>query len=457
MSGEKQKTYEVNFDGLVGSTHNYGGLSFGNVASLKYKSQISDPRGAALQGLMKMKFLADLGIKQAVLPPQERPDFSALRGLGFSGTESQILEKASRAHPELLASCYSASSMWTANAATVSPSGDTTDKKVHFTSANLNNKFHRSIEPTQTARNLAAIFSNPKYFTHHPALPSSPSLGDEGAANHTRLAKNHGAPGLEVFVFGKYGFRSGASEPKKFPARQTQEASESIARLHQLPREGVCYVQQNPEAIDAGAFHNDVVSVGNQNLLFCHENAFLDQKKCLDEIKACYRVRCGDELRVLQVSQREVPLADAVQSYLFNSQLITLPNGSMAFVAPTDCQERQSVNQYLETLLKEKSDLISAVHFFDLKQSMRNGGGPACLRLRVVLNTEELAASSQSVYMDDLLFSRLSAWVKDHYRDQLSPEDLADPKLVTETRTALDELTQILKLGSVYPFQTSIK
>jgi len=30
---------------------------------------------------------------------------------------------------------------------------------------------------------------------------------------------------------------------------------------------------------------------------------------------------------------------------------------------------------------------------------------------------------------------------------------LRDPQLLIESRTALDELTQILKIGSVYPFQ----
>ncbi len=39
------------------------------------------------------------------------------------------------------------------------------------------------------------------------------------------------------------------------------------------------------------------------------------------------------------------------------------------------------------------------------------------------------------------------------YRDRLAESDLADPKLIGESRTALDELTRILQLGNVYPFQ----
>jgi succinylarginine dihydrolase len=84
---------------------------------------------------------------------------------------------------------------------------------------------------------------------------------------------------------------------------------------------------------------------------------------------------------------------------------------------------------------------------------MRNGGGPACLRLRVVLNEQERQAVNPAVLMSDALFGRLNTWVDKHYRDQLSEADLADPQLMIESRTALDELTQILQLGSVYSFQ----
>lgn len=60
--------YEVNFDGLVGLTHHYAGLSFGNEASTRHQNTLSNPRLAAKQGLLKMKALADLGYKQGVLP-----------------------------------------------------------------------------------------------------------------------------------------------------------------------------------------------------------------------------------------------------------------------------------------------------------------------------------------------------------------------------------------------------
>src|SRR5687768_11173563 len=180
------KAYEVNFDGLVGPTHNYAGLSYGNVASMSHKRSVSSPRQAALQGLAKMKFLADLGVKQAVLPPHPRPDIAALRRIGFTGSDADVLAKVQREDPVLLAAVSSSSSMWAANAATVSPSADTSDGRMHFTPANLVSLFHRSLEAPTTAAVLRAIFNDEKHFAHHPPLPATMHFSDEGAANHTR-------------------------------------------------------------------------------------------------------------------------------------------------------------------------------------------------------------------------------------------------------------------------------
>lgn len=443
------KQYEVNFDGLVGPTHNYGGLSFGNVASSSNAQAISNPREAAKQGLTKMKAVADLGMQQGVLAPQERPNVHALRRLGFSGSDAEVLQKAAKEAPHILQSVCSASSMWTANAATVSPGADTSDGKVHFTPANLTNKFHRSLEPLITGRILQGTFQNPKYFHHHTHLPDNDHFGDEGAANHTRLCADYGKAGVELFVYGKYGFDQSKPAPKKYPARQTLEASQAIARLHGLSDENVVFMQQNPDVIDQGVFHNDVISVGNQNVLFYHEQAFLDTEAKFAEIREKYN---GEELHFIKVATSDVSVADAVSSYLFNTQILTLPGGEMVIIAPTECEENTAVNQYLSKLV-DLGTPIKQVKYFDVKQSMRNGGGPACLRLRVALTEDELAAVNQHTLMNDDLFARLNTWVEKHYREQLSVADLADPQLLIESRTALDELTQILKIGSVYTFQ----
>ncbi len=429
---------EANFDGLVGPTHNYAGLSFGNVASQNNEKSVANPKAAAKQGLRKMKQLADLGFNQGVLPPQERPSMRLLRELGFSGDEATVT------------AASSASVMWTANAATVSPSADTHDGRVHFTPANLCSKLHRAIEHESTRRTLRAIFADNARFAVHEALPGTPALGDEGAANHTRFCAEYGARGVEFFVYGRSEYRRGP-EPKRYPARQTFEASRAVAHRHGLVEQATVYAQQSPDVIDAGVFHNDVIAVGNRSTLFCHELAFVDQQSVYDEL-ASKLEKLNATFGVIEVPDAQVSVADAVSSYLFNSQLLTRPDGRQVLVVPQECRENARVAAYLDSLTEQHGP-IDDVLVFDLRESMKNGGGPACLRLRVVLNDEERAAVAPGVWINDNLFGRLDAWIEKHYRDRLAPADLTDPQLLTESRSALDELTQILGLGSLYDFQ----
>jgi len=442
--------YEVNFDGLVGLTHHYAGLSFGNVASTSNKNTPANPKLAAKQGLQKMKTLSDMGFKQGVLPPQERPHIPVLRQLGFTGSDAQIIAAVAKQSPQLLSAVSSASSMWTANAATVSPSADTADKRVHFTVANLNNKFHRAIEADTTSATLRSIFKNDTHFAHHVALPQQALMGDEGAANHNRLGGDYGDAGVEVFVYGKQAF-GGTVEPQRFPARQTREASEAVMRLHGLDAAQTVFIQQNPDVIDQGVFHNDVIAVSNRNVLFHHQQAFLNQTQALDEISQKMSA-LGHQFISVEVPTAQVSVADAVGTYLFNSQLLSKPDGKMMIVVPEESRQNQRVWDYLSSLINSHGP-INEVNVFDLRESMRNGGGPACLRLRVVLTDAELQAVAPGVLMNDSLFFTLNNWVDRHYRDRLTEADLADPQLLIENRQALDELTRILGLGSIYPFQ----
>ncbi|MAL99185.1 MAG: N-succinylarginine dihydrolase [Alteromonadaceae bacterium] len=442
-------TVEVNFDGLVGPTHNYAGLSWGNLASASNVRGQSNPREAALQGLRKMKALADLGFCQGVLPPHERPHLPTLRSLGFAGSDAEILREAARASPTLLAAASSASSMWTANAATVSPSADTADGRVHFTVANLNAKFHRAIEHPGTSRILRSVFADEACFAHHPALPAVSQFGDEGAANHTRLCAGYGEPGVELFVYGRAAFNESGTRPQRYPARQTLEASEAVARLHGLDASRVVFAQQNPSVIDAGVFHNDVIAVGNGPVLFYHEHAFADEARLLQELNE----KLGaTPLIPIRVPEEAISVEQAVTSYLFNSQLLTRPDGTMVLVVPAECREQEAVSHYLDCLIAG-SNPINEVVVFELQQSMRNGGGPACLRLRVVLTEQERAAVNGRVLLTDELFRCLERWVEKHYRDRLTQADLADRALLEESRNALDELTGILGLGRIYEFQ----
>ena len=437
---------EVNFDGLVGLTHHYAGLSFGNEASTKHRFQVSNPKLAAKQGLLKMKALADMGFAQAVIPPQERPNIGLLRQLGFDGTDQQVVEKAWKLAPELLSAASSASSMWVANAATVCPSADALDGRVHLTVANLNNTLHRASEAVTTERVLKAIFSDTGCFSVHEALPQVAMLGDEGAANHNRLSHIYGEPGIQLFVYGRNA--GGGQAPERYPARQTLQASQAVARLNQVRPDQVVFAQQNPAVIDKGVFHNDVIAVTNRQVLFAHEAAFVNQAGLYQTL-----AQKLPGFQAIEVPENRVSVADAVETYLFNSQLLSLEQGDMVLVLPQESREHAGVWRYLTELVESPDNPINALKVFDLRESMANGGGPACLRLRVVLTEAERAAVNPGVMMNDALFITLNQWVDKYYRDRLTQNDLVDPQLLREGREALDELTQILKLGAVYPFQ----
>lgn len=443
-----RKTTEVNFDGLVGNTHNYAGLSFGNVASGHNKGLVSSPKAAALQGLAKMKAVSDLGLVQGVLPPHIRPYLPFLRQIGFADNcdnSAKTLALAT-AHPHYLQAACSASAMWVANAATVAPSADTADGRIHFTPANLSSMLHRSIEYPQTTRALKNIFADKQYFAHHQAL-SAQMHSDEGAANHTRFCQRYGDKGVHLFVYGK-SVLGDELPPKKFPARQTRESCEAIARLHQLPDNQCVFAQQNPEVIDAGVFHNDVISVGNRHVFLTHEKAFADPERVYAELKEKSLHVGINHFEVIEVADKQVSVTDAVSSYLFNSQLVSTEQG-MVLIAPSHCKENPAVYAYTQQLVAE-NNAITAVQFYDVNQSMANGGGPACLRLRVVLNEEELANLSGRVILDKSLYTDLVDWVNSHYRDSLAPEELGELALLNETKVALAELSKILQLPNLY-------
>lgn len=441
------KAVEANADGLIGPTHSYAGLSPGNLASSLNAGEASNPRAAVLQGLDKMKRLADLGLPQYVLPPHERPDIPFLRSLGFTGTDAAVLERAWKDAPSFAAAACSASPMWAANAATVTPSADAADGRVHFTPANLVTNLHRSLEHAQTKRALDALFPDPKHFAVHDALPPVAHLADEGAANHVRLCADHGEPGVNILVWGREAYEpwSGA-----YPARQTREASEAVARRHGA--RGAVFPRQSRTAIAGGTFHNDVVCVGALDTLLFHALAFEDTAGTKAAIRAAAE-GLFDPVFV-EVSEAGLPLADAISSYLFNSMLVTLPGEDrLTLICPTETRDNPRSHAVAERLASSNGP-IGRVEYVDVRQSMRNGGGPACLRLRVVLTQAEQAAANPAMRMTDDLHARLSIWAATWYRDRLTPADLADPALLDESRGALDDLTSILELGAgFYPFQ----
>ena len=439
---------EVNFDGLVGPTHNYAGLSYGNVASASNMGAIANPREGALQGLEKMRHLMSLGMVQGLLPPHDRPHLATLKALGFSGSDRDMLAAAWSSSPELLANMMSASAMWTANAATITPAPDTIDGRTHFTAANLTAMFHRSIEASASARILAAIFPEGEHFAHHDPLAGGVHMGDEAAANHNRFCADYGEAGVSLYVYGRRAFDT--ARDLSFPGRQTLEASEAIARLHGVAGGRALFLRQNPAAINAGAFHNDVVAVSNKNVFFYHQHAFEDVAAMQADIQ---KAMGETQMHFIEVPESKVPLADAVKSYLFNSQLISTPNRKgMTLILPVEAEEMASTSSYVAELVAS-GGAISHAEYMDVRQSMRNGGGPACLRLRVALSGEQQQALGARVILDDALFVELEAWIKKYYRDRVAPEDLGDPELMEGSFAALDALTQILNIGSIYDFQ----
>lgn len=413
---------EINFDGIIGPSHNYAGLSLGNLASSANARSVSHPRDAALQGIEKMRHNLRLGLAQGFFVPLPRPDHEWLSDLGTTAKDVP---------DSLRPAAFSASSMWAANAATVSPAPDTEDGRCHLTVANLKTMAHRSHEWPDTLSQLRLAFADSEHFRVHRPIP--PAFGDEGAANHMRLCSSHGEKGVEVFVYGK---RGGA-----FPARQHVEASRAIARLHGLDADRTLFAAQSEEAIAAGAFHNDVVAVANENVLFAHEQAFEDRAVLYADLR-----RLFPEVEVVEVPASAVSLEDAVKSYLFNAQLVTLPEGGgMGLILPEEARDTPPVWNWLEEMVAGNGP-IRQLFVVDVRQSMANGGGPACLRLRVVADP---ATVDPRFIADEAKLDAIAEVIREYWPERIAPEDLKDMKLCRTLESARDALLEALDLGEL--------
>lgn len=438
---------EANFDCLVGPTHHFGGLSLGNLASTSNKARLAKPKMAALQGLKKMRFLSQKGFVQGILPPHPRPYLKGLRNLGFCGSDQEIIKNAIKNMPQIFKSLCSSSFMWAANAATVSPKWDSRDQKTHITVANLSTMFHRSIEHEFAYSVFKKIFSAEQFMVHE-ALLAHDLFSDEGAANHNRLSPTHGQKGLEIFVWGKESSQL-LQKTRVFVARQSALANEALIRRHALDPKYALNIEQNPEAIDAGAFHNDVVAVSNENVFLCHEKAFSNQKKTLDLIQERYQKLFVKDPFIIEVKEQDLSLADTVKSYLFNSQLLTKKDGSMLLFSPADC-----LNGPAEKVIRNicnADNPINEVEFFDISESMANGGGPACLRLRMVLDQHDLASIGHVLFTEEI-FEKLSAIIEKYYVDELTIEHFYESSFLENCRDALNEMAKTLGLSSIYEF-----
>jgi succinylarginine dihydrolase len=436
---------EVVFVGLPGPTHHYGGLSTDNKASTLNRGSVSNPKQAALQALELVWLLKSMGIVTAILPPQLRPSMPLLRQ-HFKGEDEAIIAQAATAAPALLEKACAASSMWTANAATVTPGVDAADGRLHITTANLFTNMHRRIEAEDTFHVLSHIFKNVPDATVHPPLSAMMGLRDEGAANHMRLAPTHSDAGLNVFVYGTSDNSAG-----KEAGRQTLSASQGVALQHRLTQETTGFIRQNREAIKSGVFHNDVIAVSNENVLLVHEQAYDQGLRDIELISEAYReFNHGKDMSIIVVGEEDLTMDEAVQTYFFNSQIVTKPDRSMALIAPIEVKillEGWGADM-MERIRNDSANPINEVHYVDLRQSMRNGGGPACLRLRVPMTHAQLAAmSNQSrVVADDYLIEALERVINTHYPDAVTPADLGNPELYHCSRKVMQALSDVMQL-----------
>ena len=411
---------EINFDGIVGPSHNYAGLSLGNLAATRSAGRVAFPRAAALEGIAKMRANLGLGLAQGLFVPHGRPNAEWLAALGAD---------VATADSGIRANAMSASPMWAANAATVSPAPDPSDGRCHLTVANLRTMPHRSHEWPGTLAQLRLAFANPA-FVVHPPVPTA--FGDEGAANHMRIGPAHAARCTEIFVYGTGG--------GPFPARQHGEASRAVARLHALDPADTLFVAQSEAAIAAGAFHNDVVAVANETVLFAHQQAFADR----DAFYAQLRER-QPSVEIVEVPAAAISLADAIASYVFNAQLVSLPEGGMTLILPAEARETPAVWTWLQQLVAGNGP-IRRLEVVDVRQSMANGGGPACLRLRVVADPAQVDPRFMA---DDVRLDSIAMVIEAEWPDSLGPDDLGDLAMVARIERARAMLLQTLELDEL--------
>jgi succinylarginine dihydrolase len=424
---------EIQIDRIVGPTHHFGGLGVGNVASKTNAGEVSNPAAAALQGLDKMRLVAQLGVPQLILPPQTRPASGMLQSLGFRDSQWQkILDES----PELFSGAMSSSAMWTANAATVTPAIDNQSNQLMMTIANLTASLHRSIEPSDTEQELTKALGCASQIS--PPIAVGSALRDEGAANHMRLGTSENTPGINVFVYG-----DGDPMPKEFWPRQSRAACEAIARSHQLSPENTFFLKQHPEAIDAGAFHNDVVAMSHHNLFVHHELAYWEAGETLQQIEKRYEELNEAKLNRIEISQEELSIADAVSTYLFNSQIVSPPDSRRPeILCPSEVREHDGAKKIVRDLCQR--GLFREACYVALNQSMSGGGGPACLRLRIPMSMRTFNSVPKLNQWSEDIDEQLRSAIERHYPTEITLEKLADPSVLAQAENAALAIQGIL-------------
>jgi len=422
---------QLNISELPGPTFMYSGLSADNVASLNNKHLAANPLKFALLSLQRMRLLLEEGVHQVIFPPHRRPDLQALGYCGFTGDMGHMIGSADKFSRGYLESLLAASSVWTANAATVTPSADSEDGKVHITTANLNSHFHRSIEASQTHAKLARVFADDNFFALHQALPSHNRFSDEGAANHMRFHVEGENRGLNVFVYG-----NDPDNPGYMQGRQSLWASKAICQLHALSSTQVWLQKQSKEAISRGIFHNDIISMNSHDLLVFHQQAYENHESLIEKLTAL-GICC------VEIKAEEFSLEHALKTYFFNSEFIKGKDGSQVLVMSEKCQHDAKVHAQLERIQTAYNKEIKTI-YVDLDDSLKNGGGPACLRLRVQLNQEQFSAIPSKFLLTQNKLNALQEVVTRFYRESLSYEDVFTETFQLSLQPVYSRLEQVL-------------
>lgn len=443
---------EFNIDGLIGPTHHFGGLGIGNIASESNQSRVSYPRRAALEGLSKMRLLYEMGIPQFFLPPPRRPHSDWFKKVGFDFNTPEDRVCCFEFFPAVFSSAFSSSFMWMANAASVSVGVDCLDGMNRFIVANLAASLHREQECNERYEQLSDMFSHTRSTEVVRGLPAVTPLRDEGAANVMRLWNTQNDQGIYVFVYGEaerdtIGANDSASPSPRssiHPSRQSRLASRLVSHSLRIRDSKSLFVQQHPKAIDAGVFHNDVIATSHENFLLVHSLAFQNQSFELERIRASFHQQCGTSLRVLEIEESELTLEEAVRTYLFNSQIVTRPNGDWLMLCPVECQHSESVQKVLRRIQKVESR-IRDIEFVSLRESMANGGGPACLRLRAYLTEREITELPPRFRIDDQSLAFLERFISTEYPESVRLGDFLDSELQRHCEWVSDSICNYRK------------
>ena len=423
---------EYNLDSMIGPTHHFGGLSKGNLASMAHQFQMSSPKKAALEGLEKMRLAHEIGQNQLWFPPQRRPIFDAM--INGAGSDIDKVRWAFDNNPELLSQLFSSSAMWMANNATVSGSADSSDGLVHVIPANLSTLAHRRVEVAQNLILLNYAFFT-KQFKVHP--PLSHRFRDEGAANHMQFSTDGHSKSLHLFVYN----RSKSGDEDKylpFPLRQSYEASRSLAKAMNIPETQTLICRQLATSVQKGVFHHDVVGMSHQDVLIIHELALEDQDHTLQLLQTMSQNILKKKLTIIQVSSEQLSLKEALDTYFFNSQFIKDQDGNVHLICAQQCNNHPKVSLLVDDLIAQK--VIEKVHYISLSESMMNGGGPACLRLRLPLTSKEFSNIPNCFKFSDEKYQEMVHFVHQFYPNQVRLADFIQINFLKKMNQLFDGL-----------------